>query len=91
MKATDIFTPTLVELVFQIDKIGGVPCSNATAFYFYEPYSGLSMAEFNAAAKALCAECPLKVECLQVALEAGEPYGIWGGLTPEERRALKRR
>jgi WhiB family redox-sensing transcriptional regulator len=30
-------------------------------------------------AKALCTPCPLRVECLAVALERGEPHGVWGG------------
>ena len=36
---------------------------------------------------ALCARCPVRVECLAFALGAGESYGVWGGLTPEERAA----
>lgn len=31
------------------------------------------------AAKALCRGCPLRVECLDGALERGEPWGVWGG------------
>jgi WhiB family redox-sensing transcriptional regulator len=30
-------------------------------------------------AKALCADCPLRRECLEGALERREPYGVWGG------------
>jgi WhiB family redox-sensing transcriptional regulator len=30
-------------------------------------------------AKSLCAECPLRVECLSGALERAEPWGVWGG------------
>lgn len=30
-------------------------------------------------AKALCATCPLKNECLAAALERREPWGVWGG------------
>ena len=30
-------------------------------------------------AKALCGECPVRVECLAGALERGEPWGVWGG------------
>jgi len=37
-------------------------------------------------AKAICTVCPVKVECLDFALEIREPYGIWGGLTETERR-----
>lgn len=30
-------------------------------------------------AKALCGDCPLRVECLAGALEREEPWGVWGG------------
>lgn len=30
-------------------------------------------------AKALCGECPLRVECLAGAVERAEPWGVWGG------------
>ncbi len=43
-----------------------------------------------AAAKAVCAGCPVVAECLAEAL-ARIPYGIAGGLTESERRALRRR
>lgn len=43
------------------------------------------------AAKAVCAECPVRNECLEYALDAREAYGIWGGRTEVERKALLRR
>ncbi|MGV0814313.1 WhiB family transcriptional regulator [Mycolicibacterium boenickei] len=30
-------------------------------------------------AKALCADCPIRNECLAAALERQEPWGVWGG------------
>ncbi|MFQ5948450.1 MAG: WhiB family transcriptional regulator, partial [Acidimicrobiia bacterium] len=39
-------------------------------------------------AKAICAVCPVKPECLEFAVQIREPYGIWGGLTENERRQL---
>ena len=30
-------------------------------------------------AKALCGECPVRVECLSGAVERAEPWGVWGG------------
>ena len=30
-------------------------------------------------AKALCVECPIRLECLSAALDRGEPWGVWGG------------
>ncbi|TMR13807.1 WhiB family transcriptional regulator [Nonomuraea turkmeniaca] len=42
-------------------------------------------------AKAICAGCPVRGDCLRWALEHGERWGIWGGLNPRERRHLRRR
>ena len=42
----------------------------------------------EARAKAICAECPVQVECLDYALRIRESHGIWGGLNETERRLL---
>jgi WhiB family redox-sensing transcriptional regulator len=42
------------------------------------------------AAKAVCGPCAVRANCLSYALE-GMPEGIWGGTTPDERRAVRRR
>jgi WhiB family redox-sensing transcriptional regulator len=36
-------------------------------------------------AKAICASCPVQSNCLSWALRTREPYGVWGGLSVEER------
>jgi WhiB family redox-sensing transcriptional regulator len=40
-------------------------------------------------AKKLCESCPVIKECGEYAIAAMEPYGVWGGLTPRERVALR--
>ena len=42
-------------------------------------------------AKQVCDECPVRVECLEYALETNQDSGIWGGTSEEERRTLRRR
>ena len=42
-------------------------------------------------AKQVCRRCEVRDACLQWALEAGQDHGVWGGLSEDERRALKRR
>jgi len=42
-------------------------------------------------AKAVCRRCPVTDGCLQWALESGQDAGVWGGMSEEERRAVKRR
>ena len=43
-----------------------------------------------AAAKAVCAECPVQSPCLRFALATGQGYGIWGGTTEDERVMIRR-
>ena len=40
-------------------------------------------------AKAVCAGCPVREQCLGHAIHTGEQFGIWGGLTERERRQYK--
>jgi WhiB family redox-sensing transcriptional regulator len=42
-------------------------------------------------AKAVCGRCTVTESCLQYALETSQDSGVWGGLSEDERRALKRR
>jgi WhiB family redox-sensing transcriptional regulator len=43
-----------------------------------------------AKAKAVCARCPVRDACLAYALDTDQWFGIWGGLTEDERRVLLR-
>jgi WhiB family transcriptional regulator, redox-sensing transcriptional regulator len=42
-------------------------------------------------AKLVCRGCPVRTECLADALDSGIEFGVWGGMTERERRALLRR
>jgi WhiB family redox-sensing transcriptional regulator len=42
-------------------------------------------------AKAVCRRCEVVETCLKWAIESGQDAGVWGGLSEDERRALKRR
>lgn len=41
-------------------------------------------------AKRVCARCPVVVECRRWALESGEEWGVWGGLSEVERSVVWR-
>lgn len=43
------------------------------------------------AAKANCRVCPVLAECLKGALERGEQWGVWGGMTVAERKTFRRK
>ena len=42
-------------------------------------------------AKAVCMGCPVRTECLADALDNRVEFGVWGGMTERERRALLKR
>jgi WhiB family transcriptional regulator, redox-sensing transcriptional regulator len=44
----------------------------------------------EAKAKAVCALCPVRAQCLDYALQNSIKYGIWGGLNEEERARERR-
>ncbi|MEV1295174.1 WhiB family transcriptional regulator [Pseudonocardia sp. NPDC049635] len=54
---------------------------------FWHPDRG----EPTAPGKRICARCPVRVECLQHALDNDEQHGTWGGMSEGERRLLIRR
>ena len=44
-----------------------------------------------AQAKTVCHSCPVEATCLQWAIDNNQDSGVWGGMSEEERRSLKRR
>ncbi len=62
-------------------------CRTASPDIFFHPEGerGPRRRARAAAAKAVCAACPVVAECRKHALTVREPYGIWGGLTELER------
>ncbi len=44
-----------------------------------------------AEAKAVCHNCPVETVCLQWAMDNNQDSGVWGCLSEEERRSMKRR
>jgi len=66
-------------------------CQAADPDLFF-PISGAGPARVQVdRAKAVCAGCPVRSDCLRYALAAGPLQGVWGGLTEEERRLLRQR
>ncbi|MDS1272552.1 WhiB family transcriptional regulator [Lipingzhangella sp. LS1_29] len=50
-----------------------VPCRREPDLFFAEAPTDIE------AAKTLCADCPVRQQCLTGALERREPWGVWGG------------
>jgi WhiB family redox-sensing transcriptional regulator len=57
-------------------------------FYHPENERGPSRTRRELRAKAVCSGCPVIENCRRWALSTREPYGVWGGLSAEEREAM---
>jgi WhiB family redox-sensing transcriptional regulator len=55
---------------------------NDAAFF---PEMGVSAKD----AQRICAACPVRQQCLEYALDNEIPWGIWGGVTASDRRAMR--
>lgn len=44
----------------------------------------------SATAKRVCMGCPVRRQCLEHAVTHGENVGVWGGMTPGQRKAIRR-
>ena len=65
-------------------------CREADAALFFHPERerGAPRRLRDAAAKAVCATCPVIRQCRAHALTTPELYGVWGGLSEDDREAI---
>jgi WhiB family redox-sensing transcriptional regulator len=69
-------------------ELGACRSVNARLFFAPEEKESREMrVEREGQAKAICADCVVKNECLAYALRNRERIGVWGGLTEVERGA----
>ena len=54
-------------------------------FFHPEGERGHKRAAREEQAKRVCAQCPVLQRCREYAVTAGEPYGVWGGMSAPER------
>jgi WhiB family redox-sensing transcriptional regulator len=54
-------------------------------FFHPEGERGAARSSREMAAKEICMNCPVQIPCADHALKVREPYGVWGGMTEEER------
>nr|WP_236653713.1 WhiB family transcriptional regulator [Streptacidiphilus melanogenes] len=59
---------------------------------FFHPAGerGAVSEERERAAKRVCAACPVLAQCREYALECAEEYGVWGGLSENDRAGVLR-
>lgn len=71
--------------------LGACRGEDPAVFFHPEGERGPARAAREAAAKAVCGGCPVKTQCAEHALRVREPYGVWGGLSEDDREAIYRR
>jgi WhiB family redox-sensing transcriptional regulator len=62
--------------------------TDPSMFFHADGERGLRRHKREREAKRFCAQCPVRVQCLVYSLRFREPYGIWGGVTENERRSI---
>jgi len=67
---------------------GACRSADDTLFFHPEGERGLAQQRRDGAAKRICAACPVLEQCRTHSLIVREPYGVWGGLTENERTAM---
>jgi WhiB family redox-sensing transcriptional regulator len=65
-------------------------CVSADPDLFFPISPGGASQRQVAQAKAVCARCGVRAECLAFAVETRQAHGVWGGLAEEERARLRR-
>ena len=80
--------PTPVAEVWDWQLHGSCRGESTSLFFHPDGERGPARARRQAAAKAVCATCPVLQQCRAHALAAREPYGVWGGLSEHEREAI---
>jgi WhiB family transcriptional regulator, redox-sensing transcriptional regulator len=71
---------------------GHAACQSEDAALFFAPdgEGRLERELRETAAKAICAACPVRGQCLECALNANIREGLWGGMNEDERRRERR-
>ena len=59
------------------------------ALFFPVGTTGNALVQIDRA-KEVCGQCDAAADCLDFALDTNQDSGIWGGLTEEERRVIRR-
>ncbi len=80
--------PTPVAEVWDWQLHGSCRGESTSLFFHPDGERGPARARRQAAAKAVCGKCPVIDACLKHALSVREPYGVWGGMSEDEREAV---
>ena len=80
--------PGPVDHAWTWQRLGACRGLDSAVFYHPDGERNPSRARRTERAKAVCARCPVIVECREFALLTREPFGVWGGLGEAERQLI---
>ncbi len=65
-------------------------CREADPLLFFHPQNerGSARGRRERSAKLICMQCTVRIECADYAVRAREPYGVWGGLSEDDRERI---
>lgn len=75
----------IVEASLSLDERAQALCAQVGYGDLWFPEKGSNESQH---AKEVCAKCPIRLRCLEVAVQNQEAYGVFGGMTATERRPL---
>jgi WhiB family redox-sensing transcriptional regulator len=78
---------TLVNAIKEADSIPACMQTDPEVFFSDGNEGGYNETR---RAKKMCESCPVIYECAIYALAAGENYGVWGGMSANELRQIRR-
>lgn len=71
-----------------LDETGETPCMAYPDAFFLDQEVGVK--PMYTMARQLCQSCPIRLQCLEYALDNNEDIGFWGGMAPKERKGISR-
>jgi WhiB family redox-sensing transcriptional regulator len=80
--------PVPVADVWEWQYQGSCRSADPQLFFHPEGERGPARHKRDSAAVKVCAGCPVIDACREHGLAVREPYGVWGGLTEEDREAI---
>jgi len=86
MTKAELLYSKLANAIEQADEIP--PCQTTDPEIWFSDQEEGTGTHYKLA-RQLCSQCPVQNLCLEYAIVAEETFGVWGGLTPRERRMMR--
>ena len=90
VRAVHVNAQARIGQAWQWEQRGACRRADPELFFHAELERGVQRRRREAAALLVCVRCPVLRACREHALERGEVYGVWGGLTEEQREQVRR-